>query len=55
MNFVHGVPWFAVSIGLVDRHQPVVGVVYDPIQDEMFTAVQGGGALAHKACVASQS
>lgn len=44
MNFVHGVPWFTVSIGLVHQHQPVVGVIYDPIQEELFTAVHGGGA-----------
>ena len=44
MNFVHGVPVFAVSIGLVHEGHPVVGVIYDPCQRECFTAIRGGGA-----------
>ena len=44
MNFVHGLPHFAISIGLLHRNQPVVGVIYDPMRREMFTALQGGGA-----------
>ena len=42
-NFVHGVPAFAVSIGLADRGHPVLGVIYDPSQRELYTAVRGGG------------
>src|SRR3989338_4932180 len=44
MNFVHGVPWFAVSIGLIRQGRPILGVIYDPIRKELFTAVHGGGA-----------
>ena len=44
MNFVHGVPTFAVSIGLWHRHQPLVGVIHDPTRDETFTAIRGRGA-----------
>ena len=43
-NFVHGVPVFAVSIGLVHEGRPVLGVIYDPNQRELFTAVRGHGA-----------
>ncbi len=43
-NFVHGVPVFAVSIGLVHEGQPVLGVIYDPSYRELFTAVRGRGA-----------
>lgn len=42
-NFVHGVPCFAVSIGLVERGRPVLGVIYDPSQRELYAAARGGG------------
>ncbi|KAG2273414.1 hypothetical protein Bca52824_067969 [Brassica carinata] len=44
-NFVHGFPFVCVSIGLTIGKVPVVGVVYNPIMDEMFTGVQGKGAF----------
>jgi myo-inositol-1(or 4)-monophosphatase len=43
-NFIHGVPTFAVSIALHDGHGLAVGVVYDPVHDEMFHASRGRGA-----------
>lgn len=43
-NFVHGFPFFGVSIGLEYRGHMVVGVIYDATRDELFTAVRGGGA-----------
>ena len=43
-NFVHGVPCFAVSIGLLHHGRPVAGVIYDPMRRELFTAVKGRGA-----------
>jgi myo-inositol-1(or 4)-monophosphatase len=43
-NFVHGFPVFAVSIALELRGQLEVGVVYDPMRQELFTAMRGGGA-----------
>ena len=43
-NFAHGYPVFNVSIGLEYAGEPVAGVVYDPIRQEMFTAERGGGA-----------
>ena len=44
MNFVHGVPVFAISIGLQHRGRTVAGVIYDPNRQELFTAIQGEGA-----------
>lgn len=44
VNYANGIPIFCVSIGLADDGQPVVGVIYDPARDEMFTAVRGRGA-----------
>ena len=43
-NFTHGLPTFAVSIGLEQHGQPVVGVVYDPMREELFVAQRGNGA-----------
>ncbi|KAL4585363.1 hypothetical protein LXL04_009982 [Taraxacum kok-saghyz] len=44
-NFVHGFPFVCVSIGLTIRKVPTVGVVYNPIMDELFTAIDGKGAF----------
>lgn len=44
-NFVHGFPFVCVSIGLTIGKVPVVGVVYNPIMEELFTGVQGKGAF----------
>ncbi|XP_071723856.1 inositol monophosphatase 3-like [Rutidosis leptorrhynchoides] len=44
-NFVHGFPFVCVSIGLTISKTPVVGVVYNPIINELFTAIEGQGAF----------
>ncbi|MES9971026.1 MAG: inositol-1-monophosphatase [Candidatus Thiodiazotropha sp.] len=44
-NFLHGFPQFAVSIALKVKGRLEVGVVYDPISEEMYTACRGEGAL----------
>jgi Archaeal fructose-1,6-bisphosphatase and related enzymes of inositol monophosphatase family len=43
-NFLHGLPHWAVSIGLEHKGQIVAGVVFDPAKDEMFFAEKGAGA-----------
>ena len=43
-NFLHGIPHFAISIGLEHNKEIICGIVYDPIKDEMFTAEKGKGA-----------
>jgi myo-inositol-1(or 4)-monophosphatase len=46
-NFVHGFPFFTVSIALAYRGEVIVGVVYDPSRDELFVAEKGKGAYLH--------
>ncbi|CAG8665015.1 2279_t:CDS:2 [Dentiscutata heterogama] len=44
-NFVQGYPFVAVSIGLAINKEPVVGVVFNPFLNELFTARKGHGAF----------
>jgi len=44
-NFVHKYPFVAVCIGLAINKQAVVGVVYNPVLEEKYTAIHGGGAF----------
>lgn len=43
-NFVHGMPFFAVSIALCDGERPILGVVHELGRSETFSAYEGGGA-----------
>ncbi len=43
-NLVHGLPLWAVSIGLIDHGEPVLGVIAIPTLGELYWAVKGGGA-----------
>ena len=43
-NFLHGIPHFAISIGLEKEKEIICGIVYDPIKDEMFSAEKGQGS-----------
>jgi myo-inositol-1(or 4)-monophosphatase len=47
-NFLHGIPHFAISIGLVRDGLPFAGVVYHPIVDEMYWAEKGSGAFVNE-------
>jgi myo-inositol-1(or 4)-monophosphatase len=44
-NFVNGLPYFAVSVALLRQGRSVLGVVYDPVADEVFSAESGQGAF----------
>ncbi len=44
-NYAHGFPHFAVSIGIEREGVREVGVVYDAMKEELFTATRGGGAF----------
>ena len=44
-NFLHGIPHFAISIGLERDGVMVAGVIYNPATDELFTAEKGKGAF----------
>ncbi len=48
-NFAHGFPHFCVSIGLMIAGELQVGVVYDPLRDELFAAQRGAGATLNGA------
>ena len=45
VNFLHGVPHFAISIALRSNNEIVSGLIYDPIKDEMFFAEKNNGAF----------
>ncbi|MGB2691129.1 MAG: inositol monophosphatase family protein [Thermodesulfobacteriota bacterium] len=44
-NYAHAYPFFSISIALEVRGEVIVGLVYDPVKDEMFTAEEGKGAF----------
>lgn len=56
-NFVHGLPFCAISIGVWEEGKPVAGVVYNPVLDECFSAQRGKGAYLNgeKIHVSNQS
>jgi myo-inositol-1(or 4)-monophosphatase len=45
MNFLHGIPHFAISIALEREGTIVAGVIYNPVSDDLFTAERGKGAF----------
>ena len=45
LNFLHGVPHFAISIALKSNNEIVSGLIFDPIKDEMFFAEKNNGAF----------
>jgi myo-inositol-1(or 4)-monophosphatase len=48
INYVHRLQSFAVSIGLYAEGKMRLGVIYDPVTDELFTAIDGGGAACNE-------
>ncbi len=47
-NFVHGIPFCAISIGIWEGGEPVAGVVFNPVLDELFYAEKGKGAYCNE-------
>ena len=45
VNFLHGIPHFAISIALKSNNQIVSGIIYDPIKNEMFYEEKDNGAF----------
>ena len=43
-NFLHGIPHFAISLGLEHKKEIICGIIFDPIKDEMFLAEKGNGS-----------
>ncbi|KAL1881564.1 hypothetical protein Plec18167_003161 [Paecilomyces lecythidis] len=44
VNYTHIFPMFCVSIAFVVKHQPVIGVIYAPFQEQLFSSCTGRGA-----------
>ena len=44
MNFLHGIPHFAISVGLEHKKEIICGIIFDPIKDEIFLAEKGNGS-----------
>ena len=44
-NFVHGIPFCAISIGFWEDNQPKIGIVYNPVLEQFFYAEKGQGAF----------
>lgn len=47
-NFVHGIPHLAISLGVWEGGVPRMAVIYNPILDELYWAVEGEGAFRHE-------
>ena len=45
LNFLHGLPHFAISMALMVNEEIISGIIYDPIKDELFWAEKGIGAF----------
>ena len=45
VNFLHGIPHFAISIGLMSKNEIISGLIFDPIKDELFYAEKDNGAF----------
>ena len=45
INYLHGIPHFAISIGLKSNDEIKAGLIFDPIKDEMFYAEKNNGAF----------
>ena len=46
-NFVHGFPLACISLGLIDQRVPVLGVIYNPFLEHLYTGVRGAGSFLH--------
>jgi myo-inositol-1(or 4)-monophosphatase len=47
-NYLHGWPHWCVSIALVENGEPIHGVIFDPLRNELFTASRGSGAALNE-------
>lgn len=50
-NFIHGIPCYAVSIALEHQGEVILGVVYEVVHNECFSAYQGGGAFLNDTAI----
>ncbi len=50
-NFIQDIPMFSISIALEKSGEIILGVVYDPVHDELFTAEKGKGAFRNNSAI----
>jgi len=50
-NFTHALPVFSISIALAQKQKVIMGLVYNPIRDELFTAQAGKGAFLNEKAI----
>lgn len=50
-NFIHGIPVYSVSIGLLRNNHPIMGIVYEVNRDELFYAWEGSKAYLNGAVI----
>jgi myo-inositol-1(or 4)-monophosphatase len=50
-NYIHHHPVFAVSIGVLEGGEPLIGIIHDPLRDHTFMAVRGGGAFLNNSAI----
>ncbi len=48
-NFIHGFPYACISLGLISFKRPVLGVIYNPFLNQLYSAIRGGGAFLEQA------
>jgi myo-inositol-1(or 4)-monophosphatase len=48
-NFIHGFPYACISIGLIHKKKPILGVIYNPFLDQLYSALVGHGAYLNLA------
>lgn len=53
-NYFLGIPYFSVSIALIKNGEAIIGVVFNPITNQLFTATKGGGALLNNKKIESK-
>jgi myo-inositol-1(or 4)-monophosphatase len=51
-NFIRRIPFWCVSVGIAVDLRPVIGVVYDPVRDELYHSLAGEGAFRNDAAIA---
>ena len=44
-NFLHGIPHFAISVALKNKNEIIIGLIFDPIKNEMFFAEKDKGSF----------
>ncbi|MBA2632036.1 MAG: inositol monophosphatase [Chloroflexi bacterium] len=55
VNYANGIPYYCVSIGLVEDGRPSVGVIFDPARDDLYAATADGPATLNGAAVRSST